>query len=173
MDMLNKRAMTFAHRVALLRTMSAILDQQRDSIPEATGKEIIKFAATEMTSSRDVQSDPQGAASTILVTMGMRLPEQLMDEMLKRFGSGQVPHFFVMKTLADFAAANALYFVPKLKQVRRASSSSRPRGIPTTLRSTHTLPFFPATLCLSPVHCPPPPPPFARSLPVSSLSWPV
>ena len=50
--------------------------------------------------------DWQQAASSVLVSLGVRWPNQIMDELLKRFESGSLPHYFVMKTLGDFVAAN-------------------------------------------------------------------
>lgn len=51
----------------------------------------------------------QTAASQILVSLGMRFPKQIMEELMKRFTPGNVPHYFVMKTLGDFASANRAY----------------------------------------------------------------
>lgn len=52
--------------------------------------------------------DWQQAASSVLVSLGIRWPNQIMDELLKRFESGSLPHYFVMKTLGDFVAANGI-----------------------------------------------------------------
>jgi hypothetical protein len=51
-------------------------------------------------------ADWQGAASAVLVSAGMRWPDLVMDQLLARFSPGSLPHYFVMKTLGDFTAAN-------------------------------------------------------------------
>lgn len=50
--------------------------------------------------------DWQQAASSVIVSLGMRFPNQIMEELLKRFEPGTLPHYFVMKTLGDFVSAN-------------------------------------------------------------------
>lgn len=55
---------------------------------------------------QEVMADWQGAASAVLVSAGMRWPDMVMEQLLARFSPGTLPHYFIMKTLGDFAAAN-------------------------------------------------------------------
>ena len=50
--------------------------------------------------------DLQGAASQVLVLLGMRFPNEILDELLKRWPPGTIPHFFIIQTLGDFVLAN-------------------------------------------------------------------
>lgn len=54
--------------------------------------------------------DWQQAASAVLVSLGTRWPNQIMDELLKRFETGTLPHYFIMKTLGDFVSANGTVY---------------------------------------------------------------
>lgn len=47
----------------------------------------------------------------------MRFPQQVITDLLKDFGPGSVPHYFVMKTLADLAMANPVGTVPMLQDI--------------------------------------------------------
>eukprot|EP00026_Physarum_polycephalum_P000352 Phypoly_transcript_00352.p1 GENE.Phypoly_transcript_00352~~Phypoly_transcript_00352.p1 ORF type:complete len:1660 (+),score=332.46 Phypoly_transcript_00352:97-5076(+) len=117
-DFLQKNAKADkSHRVILLKLMAQVIEEKRDEIPEEFGIKLIDLAVSEMTRDKDVVPDWQQAASSVLVTLGVRWPNQIMDELLKRFESGSLPHYFVMKTLGDFVAANAVATVPRLREV--------------------------------------------------------
>jgi hypothetical protein len=70
---------------------------------------------------QEVIPEWQQAASTMLVSLGMRFPKQLMEELMKRFSPGTVPHYFVMKTMGDFASANGAHHPIYLCDCARAS----------------------------------------------------
>lgn len=48
----------------------------------------------------------QTAASGVLVAMGTRFCDEVMDEMLQRFQPGVLPHFFVVQTIGNLATSN-------------------------------------------------------------------
>eukprot|EP00698_Gefionella_okellyi_P010953 TRINITY_DN286_c0_g1_i1.p1 TRINITY_DN286_c0_g1~~TRINITY_DN286_c0_g1_i1.p1 ORF type:complete len:1629 (+),score=391.49 TRINITY_DN286_c0_g1_i1:371-4888(+) len=70
-----------------------------------------------MTASKDVIADLQGAASSVIVAIGKRLPAQLLEEMIRRFDGVPVPHYFVIKSLADFAVRNPADITKRLKEI--------------------------------------------------------
>lgn len=48
----------------------------------------------------------QTAASGVLVSLGARFCDEVMDEMLQRFQPGILPHFFVIQTIGNLATSN-------------------------------------------------------------------
>ena len=55
-------------------------------------------------------ADLQGATCRVAVICGGRMPDLLMTEMLSRLGGGgQLPHYFVMKCLGDFAVSMRMW----------------------------------------------------------------
>ena len=48
----------------------------------------------------------QTAASGVLVAMGMKYCNEVMEQMLANFKPGVLPHFFVVQTIANLATAN-------------------------------------------------------------------
>ena len=48
----------------------------------------------------------QTAASGVLVALGARFCDEVMDEMLQRFQPGVLPHFFVVQTIGNLATSN-------------------------------------------------------------------
>ncbi|KAL6063739.1 HEAT repeat domain containing protein [Balamuthia mandrillaris] len=103
------------HRILLLKVIEKVLEVRRDQIEEDLAAPLFKVAMGDMTRSKDVSPDWQGQASTVLVSVGMRWPDTLMKELMERFSPGSIPHYFILKTLGDFAVAYPLAVVPHLK----------------------------------------------------------
>lgn len=55
---------------------------------------------------QDVIPDWQQAASNILVAVGNKHINDIMEEILSKFQPGLLPHFFVVKTLANLSDSN-------------------------------------------------------------------
>ncbi|CAJ0940213.1 unnamed protein product [Ranitomeya imitator] len=62
---------------------------------------------TLLLSVKDVIFEWQQAASNVLVAVGRRFINSVMEEILVKFQPGILPHFFVMQTLANLSLANA------------------------------------------------------------------
>jgi hypothetical protein len=107
-----------AHRVQLLDVAERVLNERRDACDaELLRSHLLSLALADLVRVKDVVPDWQGAASQLAVSIGMRFPDDLMRDLLALFSPGTVPHYFVIKTFADFVPANALAAVPKLKEV--------------------------------------------------------
>ena len=50
--------------------------------------------------------DWQTAASGVLVAIGMKYCNEVMEQMLAHFKPGVLPHFFVVQTIANLSTAN-------------------------------------------------------------------
>ena len=55
---------------------------------------------------QDVEPEWQTAASGVLVSLGRKFCNEVMEELLKKFQPGTLPHFFVVQTLANLSTAN-------------------------------------------------------------------
>lgn len=55
---------------------------------------------------QEVIPDWQQAASNILVAVGKKHINDIMEEILSKFQPGLLPHFFVVKTLASLSDSN-------------------------------------------------------------------
>jgi hypothetical protein len=103
------QALDIGHRVQLLRTLAAVCEDVRDRLPLDLATSTVQFAGSEMVASKESMSDWQGAACAVLVALSVRFPDALMDTLMTLFKPGNVPHYFVIKCLADFAAANRTF----------------------------------------------------------------
>ncbi|PRP83406.1 hypothetical protein PROFUN_09434 [Planoprotostelium fungivorum] len=114
----NAKGISTAHRVRLLNIINHILEQRRDQLSPHLALPLLQLAMSEMTAdSKEVLPEWQGAASTVLVSLGIRFPNEIINELLGKFNVGTLPHYFIIKTLGDFATANPLDVVVRLKEI--------------------------------------------------------
>ncbi|XP_060075327.1 maestro heat-like repeat-containing protein family member 1 isoform X2 [Ylistrum balloti] len=105
------------HRVVLLQCMERIIKEKLDDIDTGLAVDVVKQAALELTLSKEVVPDWQTAASGVLVAIGTKYCDEVMDEMLQRFQPGTLPHFFVVQTIGNLSQANVYRMVPHLTAV--------------------------------------------------------
>ncbi|KNC53573.1 uncharacterized protein AMSG_01283 [Thecamonas trahens ATCC 50062] len=113
----NNRKVPRTHRVLVLTDMHAVLVDALDDIPKSLGRNLVALGMTEMTGTKDVKADWQGAASTLLVELGKRFGAEVLDSLLGHFEPNTMPHYFTLKTMGDFARSNPMYLVPNLKSI--------------------------------------------------------
>uniref|UniRef100_A0A3Q2DGE9 Maestro heat-like repeat family member 1 n=1 Tax=Cyprinodon variegatus TaxID=28743 RepID=A0A3Q2DGE9_CYPVA len=95
-----------SHRVVVLQTIELVVGCRIEEISAPRIKSIISLASDEMTRSKEVIPDWQQAASNILVAVGNKHINDIMEEILSKFQPGVLPHFFVVQTLANLSDSN-------------------------------------------------------------------
>uniref|UniRef100_A0AAR2IQV4 Maestro heat-like repeat family member 1 n=1 Tax=Pygocentrus nattereri TaxID=42514 RepID=A0AAR2IQV4_PYGNA len=105
------------HRVVVLQTIELVVKSKIDDISYIKIKSIISLASDEMTRSKEVAADWQQAASNILVAVGNKYINDIMEEILSKFQPGVLPHFFVVQTLASLSDSNVYGMVPFLSAI--------------------------------------------------------
>ncbi|XP_029360299.1 maestro heat-like repeat-containing protein family member 1 isoform X2 [Echeneis naucrates] len=106
-----------SHRVVILQTIELIAGCSIEEISSPRIKSIISLASEEMTRSKEVIPDWQQAASNILVAVGNKHINDIMEEILSKFQPGVLPHFFVVQTLANLSDSNVYGMVPFLNAI--------------------------------------------------------
>ena len=66
---------------------------------------------------QEVVAEWQGAASGVMVALGRRFCTEVMGELTLKFQPGTMPHYYVVQTLGDLAAANGTYHTPGYLQL--------------------------------------------------------
>ncbi|XP_019054507.1 PREDICTED: protein SHOOT GRAVITROPISM 6 isoform X2 [Nelumbo nucifera] len=89
---------------------------KKDVDPPFVAK-LAKIATAEMISSKELNSDWQRAASSLLVSIGSHLPDLMMDEIFLHLSGTNSTLPAMVQILADFASAEASQFTPQLKGV--------------------------------------------------------
>lgn len=118
------------HKAILLRLMSQLLDEQtaRDALTNAMKQEtadqahklpqhIVKYVAKEMTTGQEPIPEICTPCNSILTLLSGVDCVLVVDELLALMPAGELPHYFIVKTLADIAANHPVTFVHKLKEV--------------------------------------------------------
>ncbi|KAM6454656.1 maestro heat-like repeat-containing protein family member 1 isoform 3-T3 [Liasis olivaceus] len=105
------------HRVILLRAMEAVVRSGLAQLDRSTAEVVIFLASSEMTKSKEALLEWQQAASSVLVAVGRRFINQVMEELLTKFQPGVLPHCFVVLTFADLSVANVFGMVPFLNSI--------------------------------------------------------
>ncbi|XP_031729629.1 maestro heat-like repeat-containing protein family member 1 isoform X1 [Anarrhichthys ocellatus] len=106
-----------SHRVVILQTIELVVGCRIEEISSPRIKSIISLASDEMTRSKEVIPDWQQAASNILVAVGNKHINDIMEEILSKFQPGLLPHFFVVQTLANLSDSNVYGMVPFLNAI--------------------------------------------------------
>lgn len=109
--------LSYAHRTIILRAMETVIRNSLSALSKETAKLTILLASMEMTKSKDIVFEWQQAASNVLVAVGRRYINSVMEEILLKFQPGVLPHFFIMQTLANLSTANVFGMVPFLNSI--------------------------------------------------------
>ena len=94
--------------------MEKICKEKQEEISPEMGTALVKLGIAEMTMSKEVVPEWQEKASALLVSLGRSFCKEIMDFLLERFQPGQIPHFFVIHTMAQLAQVNPTEMVPYL-----------------------------------------------------------
>uniref|UniRef100_H9G476 Maestro heat like repeat family member 1 n=1 Tax=Anolis carolinensis TaxID=28377 RepID=H9G476_ANOCA len=104
--------LAYPHRVIILRAMEAVVKGSLSQLDKSTAKVVIFLASNEMTKSKWQQ-----AASNVLVAVGRRFINKVMEEVLTKFQPGVLPHYFIVQTFANLSMANVFGMVPFLNSI--------------------------------------------------------
>ncbi|XP_073925547.1 maestro heat-like repeat-containing protein family member 1 isoform X3 [Castor canadensis] len=105
------------YRAMVLRAMETVLNSHIHELDKDTANIVIFLASSEMTKTKELGCDWQRAASNVLVAVGKRFVNQVMEEVLSKFQPGILPHCSVVETLASLSISNAFGMVPFLPSI--------------------------------------------------------
>ncbi|XP_017265503.1 maestro heat-like repeat-containing protein family member 1 isoform X2 [Kryptolebias marmoratus] len=115
--LLKNPKLVVTHRIVILQTIELIVSCSIEDLSAPKIKSIISLASDEMTRSKEVIPNWQKAASNILVAVGNKHINEIMEEILSKFQPGVLPHFFVVQTLANLSDSNVYGMVPFLNAI--------------------------------------------------------
>jgi hypothetical protein len=97
-----------SHKTSIINTAEKITKENIDSLNDKLALEWIEFAADEMIKNKDKEASTaiQNAASLLLVAIGKRFVKEVFNQLQKNFTPGQLPHLFVITTMANLTEAN-------------------------------------------------------------------
>ncbi|KAM6143045.1 LOW QUALITY PROTEIN: maestro heat-like repeat-containing protein family member 1 [Phoenicopterus ruber ruber] len=109
--------LAYPHRVIILKAMETVVKNNIALLDKSTAKVVIFLASNEMTKSKEVIRDWQQAASNVLVAVGQRFINKVMEEVLTKFQPGILPHYFIVQTFANLSVSNVFGMVPFLNSI--------------------------------------------------------
>ncbi|XP_048380852.1 maestro heat-like repeat-containing protein family member 1 [Stegostoma tigrinum] len=102
------------HRTVILQCMERIVRDNISQLGQPLAKKIINLASEEMIKSSESALGWKEAASNLLVALGTRFTDEILEDILQKLQPGVVPQFFVVQTLANLSVANVHGVVPYL-----------------------------------------------------------
>ena len=123
-DFINKDNPKTAHRARIISLTASIIEEEtcgddKDELLSSEcdlPKHIIKFATLQMTTMKN-QPQVQNNAVKLLVALSYQNCEAVVDSILQYFKTGQIPSYYVLKSLADTAKSNPIPFTAKLSEI--------------------------------------------------------
>ncbi|CAK9194427.1 unnamed protein product [Sphagnum troendelagicum] len=107
-----------SHRAGLLLIMAhTVREMNEEEVDPSLMRKVAKVAMAELTMIKDLNSEWQHSASSLIVALGSRLPDMMMEEIFNQLPGTTVPVTVLVQTLAEFATLYALQFAPRLKNV--------------------------------------------------------
>ena len=110
------------HKVKILECIAQVLkgvqkpdEQQLQSVSASFASQLSTFAVSELTAGK-VPTWPH-AATEIMVDLSFIYPNVVLDQLLKEFAAGEMPHPAIVATFCEFASHNPLQFVPRMQDV--------------------------------------------------------
>lgn len=103
-----------AHRVAILNCMERILKECLEVLDMKLASSVIDQALKELTTSKEIIPEWQSAASGVLVALGARYCNEVMEVLVQNFKPGALPHFFIVQTMANLSTANVFDMMPHI-----------------------------------------------------------
>ncbi|XP_070238671.1 maestro heat-like repeat-containing protein family member 1 isoform X4 [Bos mutus] len=105
------------YRTIILRAMEIVVSNHISELDKDMARAIILLASNEMTKVKELVSDWQQAASSVLVAVGRRFISSVMEELLSKFQPGLLPHPCTVHTLASLSVSNVFGVVPFLTSI--------------------------------------------------------
>ncbi|XP_062892506.1 maestro heat-like repeat-containing protein family member 1 [Mobula hypostoma] len=102
------------HRTAILQCMERIVRDTIGLLGQPLAKRMIGLASEEMIKSGEAEVGWKEAASNLLVALGSRFSDEILEEVMRKLQPGSLPQFFVVQTLANLSVANVQGMVPYL-----------------------------------------------------------
>ena len=103
--------MSETHRIQLLRAVSQIVthaakpdEEQLQRLSSGFAGQVASFAADELTKSNPKDPEWHTAAANILVALSHLFPNVVLDQLLKEFPAGDLPHPSLVRCFSQFAS---------------------------------------------------------------------
>jgi hypothetical protein len=92
------------HRVLVMNVLRDIINAQKTlKMPDDLAQGLVIMSTLEIVAEKSIDSDWQDSACKLLISLARVVPDTVAKNLIDRFPATQLPHYFVVKALADFA----------------------------------------------------------------------
>ena len=112
------------HRIQLLSAVDKVISMQRDHLSPALADDLIRFLTREMIKDVEPINELAQPCSSALVSLSVPFCPPLLTELLSHFKHGDLPHYYLVKTLSDVAVANPTSFTLRLSDTLTRTTPS-------------------------------------------------
>jgi maestro heat-like repeat-containing protein family member 1 len=91
------------HRILLMNALTEIINKNDFKWTKEIGEALIVMSCQEMIAESSIDHTWQESSSKLLISMARIAPKKVANELLEYLPSNTPPHYFVIKTLGDFA----------------------------------------------------------------------
>ena len=102
------------HRIQLLCAVDKVVAMQREHLSPTLADDLIRFLTREMIKDAEPINELAQPCSAALVSLSVPFCPPLLTELLSHFKHGDLPHYYLVKTLSDVAVANPTSFTLRL-----------------------------------------------------------
>ena len=112
------------HRIQLLTALDKVVSMQRDRLSAPLAEDLIRFLTREMIKDAEPVNEMAQPCESALVALSVPFCPPLLNELLTHFKHGDVPHYYLVKTLSDVAVANPTAFTLRLSDTLTRTTPS-------------------------------------------------
>eukprot|EP00792_Barthelona_sp_PAP020_P000439 TRINITY_DN106_c0_g1_i1.p1 TRINITY_DN106_c0_g1~~TRINITY_DN106_c0_g1_i1.p1 ORF type:complete len:1794 (+),score=524.00 TRINITY_DN106_c0_g1_i1:33-5384(+) len=116
-NQINSCSLSIEHKVALFKVATELLETISVKINSNLGKNIIVTLCYELTESQSIQSDLQEPCANCLAAFSLMYPTEVMNNILSLVQPGEIPPFFLVYAIGNFAETNGEFFVTRANEV--------------------------------------------------------
>ncbi|KAL0208674.1 hypothetical protein P9112_011261 [Eukaryota sp. TZLM1-RC] len=115
LNFLTSNEVGLTHRVALLEIVSAVVENA--SLERSLADQVANVAVHDVTATKDIIPQWQAAASAVIAAVCKRSPKAAHSAIVSSWPSGTIPHYFLLRCVAEFAQFNPTFLVPNLAEI--------------------------------------------------------
>ncbi|XP_055521253.1 LOW QUALITY PROTEIN: maestro heat-like repeat-containing protein family member 1 [Leucoraja erinacea] len=136
-DYLARRAqLEESHRALILRGMEGMVREAGERVGDLLAKKVVSSARAELARPGEAWPDTsKEALSDLLVALGARFPEEVLEEMLLGFRPEALPDYYAVRTVARLSLANVPGTMPYMPGIMEATMPMLNQARPDRLKA--------------------------------------
>ncbi|KAL0248296.1 hypothetical protein GEMRC1_003532 [Eukaryota sp. GEM-RC1] len=116
LNFLTSQALSVTQRISLLQLVAAVVENT-STLERSLANDVARVAVSEVTATKDIVPEWQAAASAVIAAVCKYYPSSAHASIISCWAPGTLPHYFLLRCVAEFAQFNPTYLVPNLTEI--------------------------------------------------------